>query len=49
VNPAKAVRKWFHCLASECPDINTKPNDSVRRQLVKIDTEPLQYLCNNPM
>ena len=49
VNSTKAVRKRLHRLASEGPDINTKPNNSVRSQLMKIDTKPLQYLCNNPV
>jgi hypothetical protein len=30
VHSAEAFTKWLHPLASESPDINTKPNDSVR-------------------
>jgi hypothetical protein len=49
VNSTKAVRKRLHRLASEGPDINAKPNDSVRSQLMKVDTKPLQHLCDNSM
>jgi hypothetical protein len=30
VHSAETFGKWFHPLASESPDINTKPNDSIR-------------------
>jgi hypothetical protein len=49
MNSTKVVGKRLHRLASEGPDINTKPNDSVRSQLMKVDPKLLQYICNNPM
>ena len=49
MNSTKAVGKRLHRLASEGPDIDAKPNDSVRSQLMKVDPKPLQYICNNPM
>jgi hypothetical protein len=30
VCPAKTFGKWLCLLASECPDVNTKPNNGVR-------------------
>ena len=36
MNSTKAVGKRLHRLASEGPDIDAKPNDSVRSQLMKI-------------
>ena len=49
MNSTEAVGKRLHRLASEGPDIDAKPNDSVRSQLMKVDPKPLQYICNNPI
>jgi hypothetical protein len=47
VYPAETFEEWFHPLASEGQDINTQPNDSVRRQLMKVDPIFLQYTSNH--
>jgi hypothetical protein len=47
VYSAETFGEWFHPLASEGPDINTQPNDSVRRQLMKVDLIFLQHISNH--
>jgi hypothetical protein len=47
VYSAKTFGEWFHPLASEGLDINTQPNDSVRRQLMKVDPIFLQHTNNH--
>ena len=43
----EAVGKRLHRLASESPDINTKSDNGVRCQLMKIDPKPLQHIRNH--
>src|SRR5688572_24064602 len=49
MNSTEAVGKRLHRLASESPDINTKPDNGVRCQLMKIDPKPLQHIRNHPI
>jgi hypothetical protein len=39
MNSTKAVGKRLHRLASESPDINAKPDNGVRSQLMRKDTK----------
>jgi hypothetical protein len=49
MNSTKAVGKWLYRLASESLDINAKPDNGVRSQLMKIDPKPLQHFRNHPI
>jgi hypothetical protein len=42
VHSAECFGNWVHPLASEGPDEDTEPNDSVRGQLMKINFKILQ-------
>jgi hypothetical protein len=49
VYPTEGFGKRLRSLASESPDKDAKPNDSVRSQLMKINFEIFQNICNHPL
>jgi hypothetical protein len=49
VHPAEGFGKRLRFLASKSPDKDVEPNDSVRSQLMKINFEILQNICNHSM
>jgi hypothetical protein len=49
VYPTEGFDKQLRSLALESLDKDDEPNDSIRSQLMKINFEIFQNICNHPM